>query len=141
MMPPEPEEFEEGRKLNPEWGQIFVGDKGKIYASDAYCSSLRLIPETKMKSFIREVNPPKILKRSPTPDQPQKEWIHCIKNGGTPGANFEYAVPLTIMVLTGNLAIRARRRIEWDSKNVRVSNYEKANEYLKREYRRWWRTP
>ena len=135
LMPARPPELESMRRLNPEWGQIFVGDRGKIYASDAYCSSLRLIPETKMKEFER---PERTLERSPTPGQPQKEWTYCIKNGKTPGANFEYAVPLTEMVLIGNLAIRANQRVEWNPRSQEVTNAPDANAFLKREYRTGW---
>ncbi len=138
MKPPKPPGLEDNRELGKQWGQIFVGDKGTIFVSDAYCSSLRIIPEDKMRTFIRDVNPPKVLKRSPTPGQPQKEWIHCIKNGGVPGANFEYAAPLTEMVLVGNLALRSQRRIEWDTQNLRVTNHEASNQYVKREYRQGW---
>jgi predicted dehydrogenase len=135
LMPARPPELESDQKLDPEWGQLFVGDKGKIFVADAYCNSFRLIPETKMKDF----QPPgKTLKRSPTPGQPQKEWTYCIKNGKTPGANFEYAVPLTEMVLIGNLAIRANQRVEWDSKAQRVTNVPAANDFLKRDYRAGW---
>jgi hypothetical protein len=135
LMPARPPELESMRRLNPEWGQIFVGDRGKIYASDAYCSSLRLIPETKMKEFER---PERTLERSPTPGHPQKEWTYCIKNGKTPGANFEYAVPLTEMVLIGNLAIRANQRVEWNPRSQEVTNAPDANAFLKREYRTGW---
>jgi predicted dehydrogenase len=135
LMPARPGELESTRKLNPEWGQIFVGDKGKIYVTDAYCTSPRLIPETKMKEFDR---PDKTLHRSPAPGQPQKEWTYCIKNGKTPGADFEYAVPLTEMVLIGNLAIRANLRVDWDSKSQRVTNATAANDFLKRDYRAGW---
>jgi len=54
------------------------------------------------------------------------------------GANFEYAAPLTEMVLVGNLALRAQRRVEWDSPNMRVTNHESANQYIKRTYREGW---
>jgi len=135
LMPARPSDLEINRKLNPEWGQIFVGEEGKILAHDTYCNSPRIIPEQKMKDFRR---PDKTLERSPTPGHPQKEWTYCIKNGKTPGANFEYAVPLTEMVLIGNLAIRANQRIEWDGESQRVTNVLSANEFLKRDYRAGW---
>jgi len=31
-----------------------------------------------------------------------------------------------------------RLRLEWDSENVRVTNYEQANKFVKREYRDGW---
>lgn len=135
LMPARPPEFAPDQKLNPEWGQLFVGDTGTILVSDTYCNSFQLLPETRMKDFQP---PEKTLERSPTPGLPQNEWTYCIKNGKTPGANFEYSVPLTEMVLIGNLAIRARQRVEWDGPSQRVTNAPFANDFLKRDYRAGW---
>jgi hypothetical protein len=77
--------------------------------------------------------------RSPTPDNPQGEWAHCIVNGGKPGSNFDYAAPLAEFVSLGNLAIRSGQSIEWDTKAVKVTNYEAANRFVKRPaYRAGW---
>ena len=138
MRPSKPNGLGDERELGTQWGQFFVGDKGTIFVNDAYCSSLRLLPEENMRAFMRDVRPPKVLKRSPTPGDPQKEWIHCIKNGGDPGANFDYAAPLTEMVLVGNLALRSERRVQWDSTNLRAANHQGANQYIKRHYREGW---
>ena len=43
------------------------------------------------------------------------------------------------MVLLGVLAIRLKdQRLDWDSKNLRFTNNEKANELLRIEYRQGW---
>ena len=56
--------------------------------------------------------------------------------GGTPaGANFEYSARLTEMVLLSNVAVRARRRIEWDSAAMKVTNVPAANEFITKPYR------
>ena len=44
--------------------------------ADAYCESLRIIPEEKMRAFQR---PPKTISRSPGHHQ---EWIIACKGGG-----------------------------------------------------------
>ena len=46
--------------------------------------------------------------------------------GPKPGSNFDYAAPLTEVVLLGNLAIRSGRRIEWDSANMKCTNVPEA---------------
>jgi hypothetical protein len=39
------------------------------------------------------------------------------------------------MVLLSNVAVRARRRIEWDASAMRVTNVPAANAFLTKEYR------
>ena len=58
--------------------------------------------------------------------------------GGPPaGSNFEYSVPLTEMVLLGNLAIRTGKKVMWDSAKMKADSPE-ANRLVTREYRDGW---
>jgi len=134
-MPERPAELDGERELNPQWGQLFVGEKGTIYANDAYCASPRLIPETAMKSFER---PAKTYARSTSPGRPQAEWTRCIKEGTQPGANFEYSAALTEMVLLGNLAIRTRKKVQWDEAAMKATGLPEADPFIKRTYRKGW---
>ena len=73
---------------------------------------------------------------------------------------FSVAGPLTEAVLMGNLAIKAyqekhltpgktstdwapyeypgRTRLNWDGANMKITNYEPANQWVTREYRKGW---
>jgi len=43
------------------------------------------------------------------------------------------------MVVMGNLAIRfPSQKLEWDGKNMKVTNLPEANEYVHRQYRYGW---
>ncbi len=70
-------------------------------------------------------------------------------------SSFDYAGPMTETVLMGNLAIRSyqtasgkndrgqlqfdgRKKLLWDGKNMKITNYEPANAFVKREYRQGW---
>ena len=70
------------------------------------------------------------------------DWIRAIKegpNGVPPSSPFEYGGALTEMVLLGVLAIRMKdQRLEWDSKNLRFTNNEEANEFVKPKFRKGW---
>ena len=131
-MPPRPKELEADRKL-PDGigGQLLFGERGTILVSDCYCSSLRLIPEEKMRDFLPN-RPPKTLPRSPGH---VKEWIDACKGGPPPGASFDFSGPLTEMVLLGNLAVRTGKRIEWDTENMVCTNLPAANEFVRKPYR------
>ena len=74
-----------------------------------------------------------------------QEWISAAKGGKPAGSNFDWAGPLTESVLLGNVALRVQLREEltlhkllWDSANLKFSNFDDANTYLRREYRAGW---
>jgi predicted dehydrogenase len=129
-LPQRPEELEAGRRM-PESGTIFVGDKGKII-SDEYSGAPRIIPESKMKAYKV---PPKTLPRSPGH---HNEWVEACKGGKPAGSNFEFASLLTQVVLLGNVALRAGKKLSWDGANMKVTNDSEANNYLHRSYREGW---
>lgn len=70
-------------------------------------------------------------------------------------SSFDYSGPLTETVLMGNLAIRSyttaqtnakgektfegRKLLQWDGKNMKITNYEAANQFVARDYREGWK--
>ena len=139
MMPARPEELEEGRQLgDADGGALFVGDKGTLMCG-CYGASPRLIPDAKMKDFVKS-RPAKTLERIPDGlDGHEKDWIRACKGGKPASSNFDYSGPLSEMVLMGNLAVRfPNRRLLWDGENMRVTNDAEANAYVKRAYRKGW---
>ena len=124
----------EGIEFNPKCGYFMMGDKAVVYNNQEKGESPRIIPEAKRQA-LREQMPPKTIPRVP-PGGPHMEWVRAIKGGPTPGSNFDYAGPLTEMVLLGNLAIRADgKRILWDSENMEVTNMPELNKFVKPAYR------
>ena len=51
---------------------------------------------------------------------------------------FEYAARLTEVMLLGVVALRAGEKLHYDGANMEFTNSKKANDFLKREYRRGW---
>ena len=123
-------------------GMMFIGTEGVVFEGDAYCASPSVYPLTKFVDVRKAMAAGTIKKteaRSPMPNNPQGEWAHCIVNGGKPSSNFDYSCPLTEFVLLGNLAIRSGEAISWDKENMKVSNVEAANRFIKRPaYRPGW---
>lgn len=70
-------------------------------------------------------------------------------------SSFDYAGPLTETVLMGNLAIRSyalakpndrgrmqyygRQKMLWDGQNMKITNFDEANQFVGREYREGWK--
>ena len=133
IKPKRPEELEQGRRLSgDDNGAIFVGDKGKIMC-DSNGDAARIIPETKMQEYKL---PPKTLPRVGCSHE--MDWVRACKGGQPACSNFDYSGPLTETILLGNIALRAGQKIEWDAKNMKVTNVPEANQYIRREYRQGW---
>lgn len=126
-----PPEFEEGRKF-PDNATFILGTKAAVIADPNYFT-IRLMPETRMQEMAASL-PPKTIPRIPGGNH-FAEWIRACKGGEPAGSNFEYSARLTEMVLLSNVAIRARRRIEWDGVAKKVTNVPAANAFLTKTYR------
>ncbi|MCI0536311.1 MAG: Gfo/Idh/MocA family oxidoreductase [Verrucomicrobiales bacterium] len=139
LRPPRPEELEAGREMGSN-GHLLIGDRGKILASGGGRGNFQLIPESRRKEYG---DAPKKLERS---IGHYKEWIEACKGGKPGGSNFDWAGPLTEVVLLGNVALRLKLREEltkkkllWDAPNMRFTNSAEANKFLRREYREGWK--
>jgi len=127
LLPPRPVELEAGRSLGDN-GIMYVGTRGTILGG-GWSRSPRLIPESKMKEYQR---PPKTL---PRVAGHHRDWLNACKGEGKASSHFDYSGPLTEFTLMGNVALRARKSLEFDWKNLRITNDADANQYLKPELR------
>jgi len=67
------------------------------------------------------------------------DWIEGIRSDHAPGSNFAYAGPMTETVLLGVVASRVGEgELQWDAKNLRFTNSEAANAFVKEQYRDGW---
>jgi predicted dehydrogenase len=140
-------------------GVIFVGTKGKMMCS-TYGQNPRLLPTSRMA----EVKVPQSIPRVEGGQEGHyAQWVKaCIagpdsKEASQLSAPFSIAGPLTETVLMGNLAIRSfdirhprknepdrydypgrNIKLLWDGANMKVTNFDEANQFVKREYRPGW---
>jgi predicted dehydrogenase len=131
LRPPRPEGLPDGRMMGDN-GRLLVGDKGFILGDTVY-------PDARRKEVGQ------IERTVPSSIGHYQEWIEACK-GGKPGAsNFDWAGSLAETVLLGNVALRVqlrqeltRTRLVWDSANLKITNIEDANRFIRREYREGW---
>ena len=136
-------------------GILFIGTKGKMMASE-YAANPRLLPLSRNE----EVEVKQTLERVPgSADGHYAQWVEgAIAGYGNKqmSASFDLAGPLTEAILMANLGIRvadipvprasgrgmdypgANTKLIWDNANMRVTNFDMANQYVKREYREGW---
>ncbi|MHC4557159.1 MAG: Gfo/Idh/MocA family protein [Planctomycetota bacterium] len=132
LMPPRPDELEPGRELTGGGnGILFVGDKGKIMCP-GWGGNPRIIPEAKMKSYKL---PPKTIPRS---KGHHRDWIDACKGGKPASSNFDYAGPMTEVILLGNVALRTCEKLSWDGPNMKATNVPDADKCIRPEYHNEW---
>jgi predicted dehydrogenase len=153
LLPKRPDELLPDEAMgNWDGGVIFEGTKGKMMCS-CYGENPTLLPTKRMKE---EKLPQPSIKR--VPEGHYLQWVNaCIAGYGNAEVSspFEYAGPFTESILMGNLAIRSwmiknpklkgwedkylgRKKLLWDAKNMKITNFDEANQFVKREYRTGW---
>jgi hypothetical protein len=108
---------------------IMVGDKMCLATGGRPNNPALMMPKGEWAAFQSKL-PEKTIPRT-FEENPQREWIDAIKNGKVPGSNFDYATQLVEMSLTGVLAQRFNTRIEYDAKNMKVTNHPELDNYIK----------
>lgn len=113
-----------------ESGVLFMGEKGMLLADYTRHIVMRdgdfkdyVAPSTINSDFTKH----------------HREWILAIKTGKPASSDFAYSGPLTEAALLGNVAFRAGKKIEWDSKNLRARNCPQADQFIQHHYRAGWK--
>lgn len=153
LLPARPEELLPEEPFgNWDGGVLLVGTKGKLLL-DCYGANPRLLPTKLMKE---KTMPKETIKR--VTEGHYLQWVNACRAGygnAQTSSPFEYAGPFTESILMGNLAIRSwmiknpklkgwedkylgRKKLLWDAKNMKVTNFDEANQFVKREYREGW---
>jgi hypothetical protein len=64
--------------------------------------------------------------------------VEAFKNNTQSPGSFLYAGPVSETILLGAVAMRAGKKVEYDSVNMKITNVPEANQFLTREYRPGW---
>jgi predicted dehydrogenase len=121
-----------GKKLGTN-GVILVGDKDTLFVP-SYWGRGEFLSGATYDDFksVAETLP----KASNFDKCHYEEWIGACKGGPKAYSNFDYAGPLTEMILLGNVALRSGKKIEWNAKKMKVTNDKDANRLLTKKYRK-----
>jgi predicted dehydrogenase len=120
----------------PESGMIMVGEKKSLITGGRPNNPHLMVSDDEWNEFLKNA-PEKSIPRVGE-EQPQQEWIDCIKKGTLPGSNFNYAADLTEMILVGVLSQRFKTLLEYDPANMKVINQPDLDTYLKEPVRDGW---
>ncbi|MCP4258927.1 MAG: Gfo/Idh/MocA family oxidoreductase [Planctomycetes bacterium] len=122
---PWPKHLEAGRREITS-GSVMVGEHASIMAG-SHSQGGRIIPESVMKETPK---PPKVALRCKGRTH-FDNWTLACKGEDTAMSNFEYAGPLSEIIVLGDIALlHPGRKLLWDSKNMKITNDEAANKSL-----------
>jgi hypothetical protein len=127
------------------------------------CATYGQNPQLLPTSRTAQTTVPQTIARVPGADLEghYNAWVDaCLAGYGSDkeknlSSNFKVAGPLTESVLMGNLAIRAydirhpranngfdfpgrHIKLLWDGTNMKITNFEEANQFVRRTYRQGW---
>ncbi|MFQ3224011.1 MAG: putative dehydrogenase [Lentimonas sp.] len=120
----------------PDQGSFWYSDTGNAYL-DERSNNPRFSVKEQMAAFKESGGVPEKYDR--VKGGPHREWIRAIKGDVAEcGSNFDYAAPMSEVALLGVLAQRFGGRIEWDSKNMRITNRPELNLFVKEPVRAGW---
>ena len=142
-------------------GVLLVGEHGVMS-----CGTYGMHPKLYLNSGEKLEMPEDFEAENKYADKPnfghEVHWTDAVKAGFDSKehkaltSSFDYAGPLTETVLMGNLAIRSyslageekddrdnpifigRRKLLWDGHKMEITNFDPANQFVKRSYREGW---
>jgi hypothetical protein len=118
------------------YNTLFKGTEGYMGTSGRG-TGVRLLPKESMKGFKK---PKRILER--VKGGHYKNWCDAIKTGKAACSNFDVAAPYVEWLLLGTIACRfPNQKLMWDAKNMRFTNNDAANEFVKPSFRSGWEIP
>ncbi|MEO7311542.1 MAG: Gfo/Idh/MocA family oxidoreductase [Chitinophagaceae bacterium] len=160
IQPERPEELAAGDQFGDGGnGVLMIGTKGKMMCS-TYGANPRLLPLSRTDQVQIKQTLPRVAGGE---NGHYAQWVEaCIAGYGSDlqknlSSPFSLAGPLTETVIMGNLAIRSfdlRKqsaadpkkfdypgryiKLLWDGANMKVTNFDEANQFVKRDYRKGW---
>jgi len=112
----------------PPAGSLLIGEKGSLLIP--HVAQPRLLVDN---AFVK-------LPIEPVPARDHYvSWADACRGEDKTTSHFDYSGPLTETVLLGTIAIRNPEQVlQWDTDGLKITNHARANEMLKKPYRKGW---
>ncbi len=156
IKPPHPDLLPVDEEI-PANGVLMIGEKGVI-SCGVYCANPKLF--RKGEPTLKLETPKEQLEAmGNVENKHQRHWVEACKAGFNSDqhkkltSSFDSAGPLTEGILMGNISIRShllrketergykypgRKKLLWDGENMKITNFEEANQFISRTYRKGW---
>jgi predicted dehydrogenase len=124
-------------------GALIIGDQGKIFSPDDYGSTFFILAgnEGKFSKGSDHEACKAVPQTIPRSKGHYQEWVDAIRGGAPAYSNFDIAAYLTEIILLGCVALNVGvgEKLDWDGPKMRAKNNKKADQFVRREYRKGWK--
>ena len=131
MRPRTPKELIQLERSIPVEGVIIYGERGAILGGTNYQDPVLVGVRDGERAASRIRVPSEFT-------DPTTEMVQAFQGVKNSAGCFANAQTVCEAIALGNLSIRAANRLEWDNKEMKVTNVPEANDYIKRVYRSGW---
>ena len=116
---------------NPDQGTEFIGDKGSLFV---YRGGIVANPP----ELLKGVEIPKIV-NSQANTSHVNNFLDCVKSRKVPAADISIGHRSATVCHLGNIAVRTKKKIQWDPKTETIVGDPEASKWLTKEYRSPWK--
>jgi Oxidoreductase family, NAD-binding Rossmann fold/Oxidoreductase family, C-terminal alpha/beta domain len=134
-----PAELIETLGESPKMGVLIVGENGYTYGDPWNGAKyIKLKDDEKIASVLNHPGTKAIPESLPRTSSHVKEWVGACTGGPATFSSFEVGGHLTEIALSGIVALRTMKTLEWDGERMRAENAPEAQKFVQPHYRRGW---
>ena len=124
----------------PTDGVLMVGENGFTFGN-AWTGSdyIQLKDEKKISGIQNHESTKTIAQTLPRTPGHVKEWVDACTGGSATFSDFETGGHLTEIALSGVVALKMQRPLEWNGEKMRAENAPEAKRFIQSHYRTGWK--
>ena len=120
-------------------GTLIIGEKGFTFGGCWNGADyIMLHGEEKLSGILNHAATKNIAETLPKSHGHVQEWIEACKGGAPVFSDFEVGGHLTEIALSGVVAARTGKKLEWDGPGMKAKNAPEADQYIHAKYRQGW---
>ena len=128
------------RGETPNHGVLTLGENGFIFGDPWKGGEyIKLKDEPKLSGVMQHAATKEVAQTLPRTPGHLQEWVDACLGGPATFSNFETGGKLTEIALSGVIAAKVGKPIEWDGEAMRAKNAPEADKFVKASYRTDWK--
>jgi Oxidoreductase family, NAD-binding Rossmann fold/Oxidoreductase family, C-terminal alpha/beta domain len=123
----------------PKQGVLLLGDNGFTFGGCWNGADyIKLNDEPKVSGILNHSATKNIPETLPRSHGHLKEWVNACTGGPATFSSFEIGGHLTEIALSGVLALKLQKPIDWNGEKMRAENAPDAKKFIEPNYRKHW---